>query len=161
MSSTAGHVPRKPGAKHNEVIYMELWTALLTGGVGAAIVAALGKIVDATLQWRRQRKARDEDEDAAKEAAEAAAREAQYQEMLKTVEGLKIAQQASMFDRIKYLATCYIRDRVVDFDDRRNLKKMHTAYHNYLGGNGDLDLLMEDVERLPLKETQRGGDGHA
>lgn len=54
-------------------------------------------------------------------------------------------------DRIKYLSRAYIRNGQVDYDDRRDLIKMHEVYHNVLGGNGDLDSLMEDVKELPIK----------
>ena len=36
-----------------------------------------------------------------------------------------------------------------DVDDRRRLHIMHECYHT-LGGNGDLDKLMEDVNKLPI-----------
>ena len=42
----------------------------------------------------------------------------------------------------------------VDYDDRRLLHKMHHNYHTELGGNGDLDAIMAEVDKLPLK------DGH-
>jgi hypothetical protein len=31
------------------------------------------------------------------------------------------------------------------------LHKMHNVYHDGLGGNGDLDSLMSNVDELPLK----------
>ena len=55
-----------------------------------------------------------------------------------------------MYDRIRHLGLSYIQDGAITFDDRRILKEMHTSYHN-LGGNGDLDKLMEGVYELPLK----------
>ena len=36
-------------------------------------------------------------------------------------------------------------------DDRRVLNEMHHCYHDGLGGNGDLDNLMQEVNKLPLK----------
>ena len=56
-----------------------------------------------------------------------------------------------LYDRIRYLGLKYIQDGAVDFDDRRILKEMHDCYHERLGGNGDLDNLMREVNRLPLK----------
>ena len=56
-----------------------------------------------------------------------------------------------LYDRIRFLATSYIKDGEVDFDDRRILRDMHKAYHNGLNGNGDLDLLMNEVDGLDLK----------
>ena len=63
---------------------------------------------------------------------------------------LENATKWLMYDRIRHLGLAYIKDSVIDFDDRRILKEMHTAYHD-LGGNGDLDKLMEGVYALPLK----------
>lgn len=59
-------------------------------------------------------------------------------------------QKVSLLDRIQHLGRSYLKVGEIDFDDRRRLHQMHTAYHN-LGGNGDLDTLMEDVDELPLK----------
>ena len=56
-----------------------------------------------------------------------------------------------LYDRIRYLGQAYIHDGMVDFDDRRILHEMHQCYHNGLGGNGDLDSLMNEVNKLPLK----------
>ena len=56
-----------------------------------------------------------------------------------------------LYDRIRYLGQAYIHDGKVDFDDRRILHEMHQCYHNGLGGNGDLDSLMNEVNKLPLK----------
>ena len=54
-------------------------------------------------------------------------------------------------DRIKYLGRRFIRDGKIDFDDRQDLIDMHGVYHNALGGNGNLDKLMEEVMELPVK----------
>lgn len=57
-----------------------------------------------------------------------------------------------LYDRIKYLGQRYIADGEVDFDDRRILNMMHNSYHDGLGGNGDLDNVMGEVNKLPLKQ---------
>lgn len=54
-------------------------------------------------------------------------------------------------DRIQYLGQCYLADGEISFDDRRRLHRMHDAYHTGLNGNGDLDVIMAQVDRLPLK----------
>ena len=63
---------------------------------------------------------------------------------------IKKAMQLMMLDRIKWLGQKYIDTGAVDFDDRRLLNQMHEAYHN-LGGNGDLDVIMGVVNKLPLQ----------
>ena len=69
----------------------------------------------------------------------------------KNLEALKTGLKWVIYDRIRYLGLKYISEGVVDFDDRRILKEMHNTYHEGLGGNGDLDNLMNEVNRLPLK----------
>lgn len=44
----------------------------------------------------------------------------------------------------------HIRDGEISMDDRRQLHKWHDLYHNGLGGNGDMDKLMAEVDNLPL-----------
>ena len=69
----------------------------------------------------------------------------------KELQAIKDGLKWVMYDRIKHLGMAYIMDGAVDFDDRRILKEMHASYHDGLGGNGDLDKLMESVYELPLK----------
>ena len=64
---------------------------------------------------------------------------------------MKKALMYVILDRIRYLGQVYIKDGTIDFDDRRLLHEMHDVYHNGLGGNGDLDALMDEINRLPLK----------
>ena len=45
----------------------------------------------------------------------------------------------------------YIRAGDIDIDDREDLIKMHEVYHN-LGGNGNLNALMETILDLPLRK---------
>ena len=56
------------------------------------------------------------------------------------------------YDRIRHLGQKYIADGSVDFDDRRILNQMHKSYHDGLGGNGDLDNIMGEVNKLPLRK---------
>lgn len=44
----------------------------------------------------------------------------------------------------------YIREGVISLEDRRALHHWHDLYHNGLGGNGDADTLMEQVDQLGL-----------
>ncbi len=69
----------------------------------------------------------------------------------KDIQALKVGLKWVIYDRIRFLGQNYISAGRVDFDDRRILNEMHTCYHDGLGGNGDLDNLMGEVNRLPLK----------
>ena len=51
---------------------------------------------------------------------------------------------------IQERAKQHIRERCISLDDRRSLHHWHDLYHNGLGGNGDADALMRQVDGLPL-----------
>lgn len=131
---------------------------LLTSGVAVAAVTAIFKLIDEGLKWRRQRKAQAEDKAEAKAekqdetAARLAAIERRLDGIEKQLDNQTISQRAILSDRIKHLGTAYINAGEVDFEERRNLHNLHSAYHNNCGGNGDFDLLMEAVDELPLKQ---------
>lgn len=67
------------------------------------------------------------------------------------MKAVKTALKWVLYDRIRYLGQKYLAEGKIDFDDRRVLREMHDSYHNGLDGNGDLDDLMAQVGRLPLK----------
>lgn len=137
----------------NDVI-KDILIAVVSGGVGAAVI----KLIGDGLAWKRTRKAEKEDreeqkkEDAEKQAAR------NTEERLEVIEAKTDAQSEALkfilYDRVRYLGQAYIADEEIDFDDRRILNDMHRSYHNGLGGNGDLDTLMAEVNRLPLKKNK-------
>lgn len=102
---------------------------LLGGSATAALINAIAEGV------RQKRKHRYDTEDVA----------------TKDIEALKAGLKWVLYDRVRYLGQHYISAGQVDFDDRRILNEMHKSYHDGLGGNGDLDVLLRDVNRLPLK----------
>lgn len=51
---------------------------------------------------------------------------------------------------IQERAKQHIRDNTITLEDRRSLHHWHKLYHDGLGGNGDADALMAQVDRLPL-----------
>lgn len=114
--------------------------AILTGGIGAMLVKSIFDI----LAWYRERRAKKADK-----------KELNLEERLSTMEEQNKAQSEALkfllYDRIKFLGQCYIRDEKIDIHDRSILNSMHNVYHKGLGGNGDLDRLMKSVNELPLK----------
>jgi len=120
--------------------YKDIIIAVLTGGVGAAVV----KFVFDAVAWRRNRKAEKEDR-----------QESNAEERLKKIEAQNKAQSEAikfiLYDRIRYLGQYYVSEKEINIDDRRILNEMHCSYHQGLGGNGDLDVLMKQVNNLPLK----------
>lgn len=60
------------------------------------------------------------------------------------------AQKVITKERVRYLGSCYIYAGKVSLDDKTTLHEMHDAYEA-LGGNGALDTVMEEVDKLPIK----------
>ena len=109
-------------------------TVLVAVIAGAA--AVIGGAISQLGESIRQRRKRKYDKDDGKD---------------KDIEALKAGLKWVIYDRIRYLGQTYITAKKIDFDDRRILNEMHKCYHNGLGGNGDLDNLMGEVNKLPLK----------
>lgn len=106
--------------------------AIIGGLLGGSAVAALINQIGESARQKRNRQAKVEDIEN------------------KDIAALKTALKWVMYDRIRYLGQAYIGQKSIDFDDRRILNEMHYCYHNGLGGNGDLDTLMKEVNSLPL-----------
>ena len=121
---------------------------LLTGGCAAAGV----KLIETLTVWVLNRRAKKTDDEKAEEQEKLKKKEAEYENMVETVEGLKIADQLIMRDRIKHLCRTYLRAGEVEFTDLSDLIEMHGCYHSVLGGNGNLNELMELVKELPIKK---------
>jgi len=51
---------------------------------------------------------------------------------------------------IQERAKQHIKDGCITLEERRSLHHWHDLYHNGLGGNGDADALMAQVDKLPL-----------
>lgn len=51
---------------------------------------------------------------------------------------------------IQERAKQHIKDKNITLEERRSLHHWHDLYHNGLGGNGDADALMAQVDKLPL-----------
>lgn len=119
---------------------------VLTGGAAAAGV----KLLDNLIQWGLARRAAVKDKAAEIHKKTEAEKEQELTDVKKTVQHLASGQMIILHDRIKYLGRCYIKDCEIRLDDREDLLKMHDAYH-LLGGNGNLDALIDDVLDLPLR----------
>lgn len=107
----------------------------LAGAGGAAAI----KLLDNVIQYVLQRRAKKQD-DGKKEKTE----------LEKQVDAIRQCLMVSMLDRIQYLCRCYIKDGYVSIEDRRRLHQIHKGY-KVVGGNGDLDALLAEVDELPLR----------
>ena len=104
----------------------------LVAGLAAVIGGLISQLGEGVRQKRKRSYEKDDGED-------------------KNITALKVGLKWVLYDRIRYLGQRYISDGKVDFDDRRILNEMHKSYHEGLSGNGDLDNLMAEVNRLPLE----------
>lgn len=113
---------------------IEIFLAVLGGSALAALISQIGEYI-------RERK-RHQEQDNSKAMKE-----------LSTIEE---AIRYLLYDRIRFLGGKYLIAGEVDFDDRRILNNMHEVYHTKLRGNGDLDILMGEVNKLPLEQNGKG-----
>lgn len=63
------------------------------------------------------------------------------------IDALVNAQKVTMIDRVRWLGSHYIDDGEISLEDKENLQGMYEAY-KALGGNGHLDTVMKEVEKL-------------
>ena len=102
---------------------MEFVVGVLGAGVGSGIMAIV--LAACQRKWAKEDKHDDK--------------------MDAVVNGLKVLT----VDRVRYLGKSYISDREVSLEDKENLEEMYRAYKS-LGGNGHLETVMAEVERLPV-----------
>lgn len=65
------------------------------------------------------------------------------------IDALVNAQKVTMIDRVRYLGAKYIEAKQISLEDKENLQAMYDAY-KALGGNGHLQTVMHEVDRLPV-----------
>lgn len=61
-----------------------------------------------------------------------------------------------LYDQIKYRGNHFIERGYVTRDEYEDLIKMHEVYHTALDGNGYLDNLMLEVNKLPHSKQEKG-----
>ncbi len=122
----------------------------LSGGVAVALI----EVIKELLLWGKNRKAKKEDDEMERQDEKERQEALKIDERLKAIENKTDAQSEAlkyiMYDRILYLGREYIKRKEITFDEKRTLNNMHNSYHNGLGGNGDLNTLMHEVNELPL-----------
>lgn len=107
-------------------------TVALVAGLAAILGAAIAQVGEGMRQKRKRKYDKADTRD-------------------KDLQALRDGLKWVLYDRVRYLGQKYICEGAVDFDDRRILNLMHKSYHDGLGGNGDLDVIMKAVNALPLK----------
>lgn len=103
---------------------MDWLVELFSGAMGAALVAG----IFAAYSARRARKASQNEQEQVEHKA------------LRYI----------MLYIIQERAKSHIKEGSITLEERRSLHHWHDLYHNGLGGNGDADALMAQVDLLPL-----------
>jgi hypothetical protein len=116
--------------------------------IAGACCAALVNGLFGVLQWRLNRKAQKEDKAAERDAISCKKRGAEIERLQNTVNSLIVADRTILYDRIKHLAKAYIKRGWISVEEYEDLKRMHSVYHDELNGNGFLDNIMEEINKL-------------
>ncbi len=67
------------------------------------------------------------------------------------VDALVTAQKVIMVDRVRQISRAHITQGEIGLEDKETIKEMFGAY-KALGGNGHLDTVMGEVEKLKVVE---------
>ena len=102
---------------------MEVFVAMVSGG----LITGIFSVVLACLnrKWQKQDKKDDR------------------------IDAIVSAQKVTMIDRVRHLGKQYISDGEIHLEDKENIKEMYDAYKG-LGGNGHLDQIMSEIEKLKV-----------
>lgn len=103
---------------------METWMPFLSGATGAAIVAGIFSLVQFFVNRRDKKKEKGDDE--------------------------RKALRYLMLYIIQERAKEHLNNKKITLEDRRSLHHWHSLYHDGLGGNGDADELMKQIDALPV-----------
>ena len=103
---------------------MDVLIAILGGSCGAALVTGIFGLVKLLLERKDRRSGKSDVQNK--------------------------ALRYLMLYIIQERAKQHIKEGRISLDDRRSLHHWHDLYHNGLGGNGDADALMEQVDQLGL-----------
>lgn len=122
---------------------MDFLVTLLGTGFAVAIIDLIKTLIKR--KWDKQDK--KSDQEARRVTPE------DFKALTDKVDHIANAQKVITTERIRYLALCYIGVGYITMDDKETLKAMHRAGKD-LGLNGDLDVVMEEVNKLPVRESR-------
>lgn len=74
-------------------------------------------------------------------------------EIERKIDAIVKCEKVFAVDRIRYLGLCYIGSNGISLEEKETLQEMHDAYES-LGGNGHLDTVMDEVDRLPVVKSR-------
>ena len=121
----------------------EFWMKLILAILGSSgFMSILGLIIQR--YWAKKDKAEAQDNAVLEEIR------GNVSEIGNKLDLVVANQQIITIDRVKYLGRTFIRAGEISLEDKQNLKLMYDS-HKDLGGNGDLDTVMEEIAHLPVK----------
>lgn len=128
---------------------MDVLQAFVAGGACTALVTGVFKVVE----WLLNRKATKEDRQDEKQSNDFEKLNADLTEVKRVLNVLIVADRTILYNEIKRLGKYYIERKYVTIEELEDLQRMHQVYHdsNMLCGNGFLDGLMSDVNKLPKR----------
>lgn len=136
---------------------IEIIVTAVTVTLGGAAGAALVNVLHDRWKFKAQRKAAKEDKEEEKQdrseefATELRELKTKLDKVCDQNKAQSDALKLIMLDRILWLGKGHIERGEISFDEKKILHEMHNSYHNGLGGNGDADWLMEEINELKIK----------
>lgn len=131
---------------------MEFIIGLLGTGIGAGIMVIVQMLLNR--KWAKEDKQEAKTDKLDELSEKLAGVETKLDSAIVALDHVKAADKSILSDRIKWLGTRCLEAGEIEFEDRRILHELHDAYHNHCGGNGDYDILMREVDELPLKHLK-------
>ena len=119
-----------------------MWVTILVAVIGSSAMASLVTLL--TEAVKRRWKKKDEGEKITPE---------RIGEIERKIDALVKCQKVMSIDRIRYLGLCYIGSGGITLEEKETLHEMHDAYEA-LGGNGHLDTVMDEVDRLRVVKSR-------
>lgn len=127
----------------------EFLIGFLGTGIGAGVMALIQMIVNRKWQKEDKQEAKTDKLEGIEKRLNKI--DSKLDTAIDEVGHVKAANKSILSDRIKWLGTKYLEEGEIEFEDRRIMHDLHDAYHNHSGGNGDYDILMREIDELPLK----------
>lgn len=119
-----------------------MWVTILVAVIGSSAMASLVTLLSEAVKRRWKKK--DEGEKITP---------GRILDIERKIDALVKAQKVMSIDRIRYLGLCYIGSGGVTLEEKETLHEMHDAYEA-LGGNGHLDTVMDEVDKLQIVKSR-------
>lgn len=143
---------------------IEVMRSLLTSSVLVSVIAVIGNVLMFILNRRATKKDRQDDSEDKISMIEKRISQLEidrdndrrlFRETIRDITesliDVKDGQKVILYDRILYISRKFILEGSISYEDKTNLNKMYSVYHNQLGGNRDLDTVIRDINELPTK----------